>query len=119
MDGNERTLIWVGTAREDVQEFPKNARATIGRQLWRIQHGLDPLDWKPMISVGKGVREMRIHSDGEYRVIYIAKFEDGVYLLHAFSKKTQQTPKHDIDLAKHRLSAILEARKKHEKTYSK
>ncbi|MDO8369652.1 MAG: type II toxin-antitoxin system RelE/ParE family toxin [Candidatus Nitrotoga sp.] len=50
-------------------------------------------------TVGPGVAEIRIHAENEYRIIYIAKFEEAVYVLHGFTKKTQQTSKRDIDLA--------------------
>jgi phage-related protein len=73
-----------------------------------VQQGKEPVDWKPMTSVGSGVREIRIRDEyGIYRVIYIAKLADKVYVLHCFQKKTQATSKADIDLAKRRLSALL------------
>ncbi len=63
----------------------------------RVQFGLDPTNWKPMKTVGAGVREIRIHYRGKYRVIYVANRNEAIYVLHAFQKKTQRTPKHDID----------------------
>jgi len=62
-----------------------------------------PTDWKPMPSIGPGVREIRIKHEGQYRVIYVAKFADVVYVLHAFRKKTRKTRKQDIDAAQHAL----------------
>ena len=59
-----------------------------------------------MSTIGPGVREIRIHVDGEFRVIYIAKFEEAIYVLHAFQKKTQKTSKKDIDIAKTRLREL-------------
>ena len=73
----------------------------------RVQRGLDPTDWKPMTTIGQGVREIRIKEDGQWRIIYIAKFEDAVYVLHAFRKKTQKTTKSDIDAAKRALSEVV------------
>ena len=67
---------------------------------------MDPSDWKPMNNVGRGVREIRIHHEGQYRVIYVAKFDDAVYVLHAFRKKTQKTRKQDIEIARRRLKEI-------------
>ena len=67
---------------------------------------MDPSDWKPMNNVGRGVREIRIHHEGQYRVIYVAKFDDAVYVLHAFRKKTQKTRKQDIEIARRRFQEI-------------
>lgn len=75
-------------------------------QLGFVQLGFEPEDWKPMSTIGPGVREIRIHVDGEFRVIYIAKFEEAIYVLHAFQKKTQKTSKKDIDIAKTRLREL-------------
>ncbi len=74
----------------------------------RVQHGLEPSDWKPMKTVGAGVREIRIHHEGQFRVIYVANVDDAVHVLHAFQKKTQQTRKQDIKIARQRLKQIQE-----------
>jgi phage-related protein len=84
-----------------------------GFQLDRVQRGLEPFDWKPMRSVGAGVREIRVRDEsGAYRVLYIAKFEDAVYVLHCFQKKTQATPKQDIDLAERRYRELVKERRR-------
>ena len=84
-----------------------------GFQLDRLERGLEPADWKPMPSVGAGVREIRIRDEsGAYRVLYVAKFEEAVYVLHCFQKKTQATPKRDIDLAEKRFRDLVEERRK-------
>jgi phage-related protein len=83
-----------------------------GFELWEVQQGHEPDDWKPISAVGPGVNELRIHANGEYRVVYVAKFADGVYVLHAFVKKTQQTPKQDIDLAARRYRELVRAMKR-------
>lgn len=83
-----------------------------GYELYNIQVGVKPDDWKPMPAIGHGVEEIRIHAENEYRVIYIARFEDAVYVLHCFVKKTQKTLERDIFLAKARLKKLLEARRK-------
>ena len=83
-----------------VREFPALAKKEAGYQLDRVQRGLDPTDWKPMKSVGQGVREIRIQHEGQYRVIYVASYEEKVYVLHAFQKKTQKTGKQDLDAAR-------------------
>jgi len=64
-----------------------------------------------MASVGQGVKEIRVHIEGEFRVLYVAKFEEAVYVLHAFQKKTQKTPKKDIDIAKTRFRELERERK--------
>lgn len=88
--------------------FPLSARQDAGRQLRRIQQGKEPLDWKPMKSIGAGVAEVRIQDEaGAFRVIYIAKFEDAVFVLHCFQKKSQKTGQRDLDLAASRLRSII------------
>ncbi len=102
-----KPIAFVGSALEDLRDFPADARREAGFQLDRVQRGLDPDDWKPMASIGSGVREVRIRDDmGAFRVIYIATLDDAVYVLHAFQKKTQQTAKRDLDLAASRLRQV-------------
>lgn len=103
-----KPLYFVGSVLEDLRAFPRAPRREAGYQLERVQLGLEPSDWKPMTTVASGVREIRIHNDGQYRVIYVAKFDDAVYVLHAFQKKTQKTRKQDIEMAKRRLKTITE-----------
>jgi len=91
-----------------VREFPAWAKREAGHQLDRVQRGLAPTDWKPMKSVGPGVREIRIHCEGQYRVIYVASLKEKVYVLHAFQKKTEKTSKQDLDMAKRTLKEVLE-----------
>ena len=89
---------------DDLRAFPTEARREAGHQLDRVQRGLEPDDWKPIPSVGSGVREVRVRDDtGAFRVIYTATRPEAVYVLHAFQKKTQQTAKRDLDLARARL----------------
>ena len=92
------------SARRDVRAFAKDARGRAGYELYRVQQGLDPTDWKPIPSVGPGVREIRIHTDGEHRVVYVARFDEAIYVLHAFEKKTRKTRRADIDVAGKRTS---------------
>ena len=98
----------LGRSLKAIREFPVDARREAGYQLDRVQRGLDPTDWKPMTSIGQGVREIRIQEDGQWRIIYVAKFEDAVYVLHAFQKKTQKTSKPDINAAKKALNEVVE-----------
>jgi phage-related protein len=97
-----------GSALEDLRAFPQAARRAAGFQLDQVQRGREPDDWKPMNSVGQGVREIRIRdSTGAFRVMYVAKFEDAVYVLHCFQKKTQKTRKADMDLAAQRYRDLV------------
>lgn len=107
----EKAVIWLGTARDDLRGFPADARQVAGFQLWRVQRGFDPNDWKPMPAVGLGVREVRLHTGREHRVVYLAKFDEAVYVLHAFQKRSQRTPKRDVELARQRLRELLRGRR--------
>jgi phage-related protein len=98
-----------GTSLEDLRAFPKDARQEAGFQLDRLERALEPLDWKPMKDIGKGVREIRIReASGAFRVIYVATLKDAVYVLHCFQKKTQKTSKADRVLAKQRYRELIE-----------
>ena len=106
----EKPLAWLGSSLDDVRAFPADARRAVGYQLGRVQQGLMPDDWKPMTSVGSGVYEIRIHTDLEHRVFYVAKYEDAVYVIHAFGKHTPQTRDADLALARKRLADFLRLR---------
>ena len=106
-----KTAYFLGDSRKQLMRFPADARRQAGHQLSKIQQGLEPSDWKPMPVVGVGVREIRLHVAGEQRVMHLAGLSDAVYVLHAFVKKTQRTPKADLDLAKTRLAQLLNAKK--------
>lgn len=101
-----KTLRFVGSALDDLKNFPTEARRDAGFELDAVQRGLMPSDFKPMLNVGAGAYEIRLHVLGEWRVIYVAKFDDAVYVLHAFQKKTQKTRLDDIDLAARRYRQI-------------
>ena len=108
---DEKQIRWVGSAYDDLLAFPKDARKEAGFQLGKVQGGLDPADWKPFDDVGAGTREIRIRdANGIYRVMYVAKFEESIYVLHCFPKKTQATNKQDKDIAAARYRAVLIAR---------
>jgi phage-related protein len=101
-----KQVVWLGNSREQIKGFPANVRKEAGRQLMRIQSGLDPTDCRPMRTIGMGVREIRIRYEGQYRIFYVASRDSTVFVLHAFQKKTQQTPKRDIDLARQRFKDV-------------
>src|SRR3972149_12160791 len=105
-----KPLIWVGSSRADVRAFPADARRIAGFQLWRVQRGPDRNDWEPKPTVGAGVREIRVHTELEHRVLYIAKFTEGVYVLHAFEKRSRKTPQRELGIAGHRLRVLLRER---------
>src|ERR1039457_5336389 len=89
---DEKQIRWVGSAYDDLLAFPKDARKEAGFQLGKVQAGLEPDDWKPFDQVGAGTREIRIReASGIYRAMYVAKFEEAIYVLHCFQKKTQVT----------------------------
>ncbi len=99
-------LIFLGSSQDDLRDFPPEARRVAGHELSRVQHDLEPSDWKPMPNAGLGVREIRIHALGEWRVLYVARFADAVYVLHAFQKKSRKTPHADINLAARRYQTL-------------
>lgn len=103
-----KPLAFLGSTLDELKEFPAAARRSAGYELSRVQQGFDPSDWKPMPGVGAGVYEIRIHEDGEFRVFYVAKRAEAIYVLHAFRKKTQQTRKADIELGRQRMKLIGE-----------
>jgi len=107
---SDKVLQWLGSSRIDVRAFPRDARRLAGLQLRRVQQGLDPTDWKAMRAVGPGVREIRIHTGLEHRVLYVAKFAEAVYVLHAFEKRSRKTAKHDVDLAGQRYHELIRQR---------
>ena len=107
-----KKLIFVGSCYDDLVDFPSPARREAGHQLNQVQHGLQPDDWKPMSTIGSGVQEIRIYDEaGQFRVIYVARFEDAVYALHAFKKKTQKTSPKDLEIATKRYKAIAKGGK--------
>jgi phage-related protein len=103
----DNPLVWLGTVLEDLRQFPETARRQAGFELRRVQGGLDPTDWKPMATVGLGVREIRIHTATAHRIFYVAKFGEAVYVLHAFEKRTRQTAKQDLALGQQRYRDLV------------
>ena len=97
-----------GTALDDLRCFPLPARREGGHQIDQVQRGLEPDDWKPMTTIGQGVREIRVRdASGAFRVIYVAKLADAIYVLHCFQKKAAKTDKTDVDLASRRYRDLL------------
>ena len=90
---------------------PAGIRSDAGYQLDLVQRGEMPTDFRPMPDVGSGVMEIRVHGEGEFRVFYVARFQEAVYVLHSFVKKTRPTRKGDTELGKRRYAALLELRR--------
>jgi phage-related protein len=103
---NVKDLKFVGASLDDLRNFPEEARRVAGFELRAVQNGFDPQDWKPGRSIGPGVKEIRIHVLGEWRIVYAAKRIDAIYVLHAFQKKSQKTNMNDIKLARKRFKEI-------------
>jgi phage-related protein len=113
MNERAKPVGFVGSALDDLRAFPAVARREAGFQLDQVQQGKEPDDWKPMNTVGPGVREIRVReADGAFRVIYVAKFEDAIYVLHCFQKKSQKTSKEDLDLATRRFKDLVKELKR-------
>jgi len=106
-----KPIEWLGDSRDRLRRFPQAARREIGYQLSLIQAGRSAVDWKPIPLVGAGVIEIRVRAEGEYRVFYVAKFEDAVYVLHVFAKRTRKASSLDVELGKKRYRELLERRK--------
>jgi len=102
-----KKLEFEGTSLGDLKTFPPEARREAGHQLYLVQIGENPTDWKPMETIGAGVKEIRVHIAGEWRILYVAKLPQAVYVLHAFPKKSKVTRKIDKDLAKRRYQDLI------------
>jgi phage-related protein len=97
----------MGSSREDLRQFPEAVQDSLGFELFRVQCGLEPKDWKPMPSIGGGVKEIRVRGEGGiFRMIYLATRPQGIYVLHCFQKKTRSTSRSDLELAMKRFRSI-------------
>ena len=107
-----KPVHFVGSSRDDLRDLSDEAKESAGHQLFKVQQGKEPDDWKPLPTVGVGVNEIRVwDKSGSYRVLYVAKFEEAVYVLHVFEKRSQKTPRDDIYLARQRYADLLKWRK--------
>tara|TARA_R110002020_G_scaffold86363_4_gene212768 strand:- start:493 stop:825 length:333 start_codon:yes stop_codon:yes gene_type:complete len=104
---SRKPIQFLGDSLTRLRGFPEDARRDAGYQLDLLQEGLQPKDFKPMPSIGKGVEEIRVRDEhGAYRVIYCARRKEAVYVLHAFQKKTSRTALTDIALASNRFALL-------------
>jgi phage-related protein len=102
-----KRLQFLGDSKKRLKAFPVAAQHSLGFELLAVQRGEQPQDFKPMPSIGVGVEEIRVWVEsGTYRVIYLARRADAVYVLHAFQKKSQATSKLDLELARTRLKEL-------------
>jgi phage-related protein len=108
----EKRLIWLGSSLEDLRAFPSDVRRSAGYQLRRVQNGMMPSAWKPMGTIGPGVNEIRIHTQAEHRILYLARLPEAIYVLHAFEKRTRQIPRTETELARTRLAELMRVRSK-------
>lgn len=107
-----KPVHFVGSSRDDLRRLPESARETAGFQLFKLQQGQEPDDWKPMTTIGSGVQEIRIRDEGNaYRVVSVAKFPEAVYVLHVFRKQTQKTTQADLELARNRYASLQRSRR--------
>ena len=109
--GEMKPIVFRGDSREALRSFPESARRRAGHQLEMVQLGRDPDDWKPMNAIGAGVREIRVRAErGIFRVLYVTKFGDTIYVLHCFQKKTQKTSSADVEIAARRYRELQRER---------
>lgn len=113
------TIAWEGDSREVLQSFPDGVRQNLGFQLWQLQQGERPADYRPLPSIGAGVFELRDQDERSwYRVVYLSRINDVIYVLHCFEKKSREMPRRDFETARRRFKAVkvrLAEEKKHEK----
>ena len=109
---NMKPVEFLGDSLDALRAFPESAKREAGFQIHKVQHGDDPDDWKPMVGIGSGVKEIRIWDvAGTFRVIYVAKLADALYILHCFQKKSEKTSEREIKLARARFKDLMEAQK--------
>jgi phage-related protein len=107
-----KNIIWLGNSKKRIDTFSKEVRRAIGFELYSLQVGEAPSNYKPMPSIGLGVNEIKLSLENQYRVIYVAKFEEAIYILHSFIKKTQKTAPLDLELTKKNYQELLLVRRK-------
>lgn len=110
-----KEVVWLANTRRTIKSFPPEAAEAIGKNLYNVQCGLPPIDWRPLFEIGSGVIEIRVHRPHEYRCLYVAKFIEAVYVLHVFEKKTEKTLLQDIATARTRYAKLQKERQTAEK----
>lgn len=113
------TVVWEGDSREVLCRFPDAVRENLGFQLWQLQIGERPADYRPLPSVGSGVYELRDQDERAwYRVVYLSRIDDVIYVLHSFEKKSREMPRKEFEKARQRMRAVR-ARLMQERKYEK
>jgi phage-related protein len=113
------SVAWEGDSREILQSFPEVVRQNFGFELWQLQQGERPRDCRPLPSIGSGVFELRDQDERAwYRVVYLSRINDIIYVLHCFEKKSREMPRKDFEKAKQRFKTV-KARLAQEKKYEK
>src|SRR5205807_3705043 len=102
-----KPIVWVGSSKPALRGFPAEARREAGHDLWLVQEGESPRDFRPMPDVGAGVSELRVHTGEEHRVFYVAKFDEAIYVLHAFEKRTRKASRPDLETGRTRYKQVL------------
>ena len=102
-----KPAVFLATSQGDIAGFPNLARRALGKQIQTLQYGRLPVSWKPMATVGPGVAEIRVSVAGEHRVFFVTRFHEAVYILPAFERKSQATPRHDLELGRARYRALV------------
>jgi len=111
-------IRWEGDSREILASFPEEVRGSLGFALYELQLGRPPsISTRRMESIGAGVYELK-ESDAKswYRVVYLSKINDLIYVLHCFEKQHRKTTRRDLDVARERLSRVrqrIQEYKKH------
>ncbi len=109
-----RRIVWMGSSFDDLRQFPEDVRRDAGFQLYRLQSGLEAADWKAMPQLGRGVEEIRLrHFSGAYRVIYLARFAEAIYVLHCFNKKDAAYRRTRKQIVRSRLQVIQQEHRSH------
>ena len=106
-------IVFLGPTKQTIRGFPDEVRQDAGHALWLLENGENPPDWGPLSGIGPGVCEIRVDDGDAYRIVYVAKFAEAIYVLHAFQKKSKKgiaTPKLELDTAKKRYSQLLHLR---------
>ena len=105
-----KPIVWVGSSIHDMRRCAPDVQDAAGVELRTLQHGIMPPDWKPMPTVGVGVGEIRIHTNTEHRIFFVAKFHEAIYILHIFEKRSRKTARRDLELGRARFRTVVSSR---------
>lgn len=106
----DKEVRWVGSSLEDQRALPSEVRRELGFDFRRVQQGKLPRDWKTIKALGSGVMEIRVRLEGAFRLMYVAKYAEAVYVLLVFQKKARKTSELDVAVARRRLALVRRTR---------